>query len=32
LLARKAEILNAEHVEGLSKKITRFAMAEKLSA
>ena len=30
--ARKAEILKAEQGERLSKKITRFAMAEKLSA
>jgi hypothetical protein len=29
---RKAEILKAEQVERLSKKVTRFAMAEKLSA
>ena len=28
----KAGILKAEQVERLSKKVTRFAMAEKLSA
>jgi hypothetical protein len=29
---RKAGILKAEHVERPSKKVTRYAMAEKLSA
>ena len=32
LLIPKAEILKAEHVERPSKKVTHFAMAEKLSA